>query len=77
MINSPSQWYDAYVFDLDGTIYLGDELLPGARRLIERLRAEGKAVSAALDETVRRGLSDAEAATLEELLRRVQENLEA
>ncbi|WP_336250879.1 HAD-IIA family hydrolase [Stomatohabitans albus] len=31
-------WYDAYVFDLDGTIYLGDELLPGARELIDTLR---------------------------------------
>lgn len=36
-----------------------------------------EAVSATLDSAVRRGLSDAEAATLEELLRRVQENLEA
>ena len=36
-----------------------------------------EAVSAALDGAVRRGLSDAEAATLEGLLRRVQENLEA
>jgi HAD superfamily hydrolase (TIGR01450 family) len=50
---SASQWrgatvadrlYDAYVFDQDGTIYLGDELLPGAKRLIEQLRARGKAV---------------------------------
>lgn len=32
--------YDAYVFDLDGTIYLGDELLPGAKRLIDTLRAQ-------------------------------------
>jgi 4-nitrophenyl phosphatase len=32
------------VFDLDGTIYLGDELLPGARRLVEALRARGAAV---------------------------------
>ncbi len=30
--------YDAYVFDMDGTIYLGDEFLPGAKRLIEELR---------------------------------------
>jgi 4-nitrophenyl phosphatase len=30
--------YRAYLFDLDGTVYLGDELLPGARRLIEALR---------------------------------------
>jgi ribonucleotide monophosphatase NagD (HAD superfamily) len=26
------------VFDLDGTIYLGDELLPGAKRLVLKLR---------------------------------------
>lgn len=29
------------VFDLDGTIYLGDGLLPGARRLIQTLRDTG------------------------------------
>lgn len=34
----PTELYDAYVFDLDGTIYLGDDLLPGAKRLIEELR---------------------------------------
>ena len=31
--------YLGYIFDLDGTIYLGDELLPGAHRLITELRA--------------------------------------
>lgn len=36
--------YDVYVFDLDGTIYLGDDLLPGAKRLIEALRDRGRAV---------------------------------
>jgi ribonucleotide monophosphatase NagD (HAD superfamily) len=36
--------YDAYVFDLDGTIYLGDELLPGAKRLIDALGDLGRAV---------------------------------
>ncbi|HEV2871102.1 MAG TPA: HAD family hydrolase, partial [Actinomycetota bacterium] len=36
--------YRAYLFDLDGTVYLGDQLLPGARRLIEGLRARGLAV---------------------------------
>ena len=35
---SPERLYDGYVFDLDGTIYLGDELLPGARRLVLTLR---------------------------------------
>jgi HAD superfamily hydrolase (TIGR01450 family) len=40
----PDRIYAAYVFDLDGTIYLGDELLPGARRLVETLREHGAAV---------------------------------
>lgn len=35
---APDRFYDAYVFDMDGTIYLGDDLLPGAARMIEELR---------------------------------------
>jgi 4-nitrophenyl phosphatase len=38
MYQVPDHLYQAYAFDLDGTIYLGDHLLPGARRLIEALR---------------------------------------
>ncbi len=34
--------YDAYIFDLDGTVYLGDVLLPTASRTIAALRALGK-----------------------------------
>ena len=34
--------YSAYLFDLDGTIYLGDMLLPGAAETIAGLRAAGK-----------------------------------
>jgi len=34
----PTQFHEAYVFDLDGTIYLGEELLPGAARMIHELR---------------------------------------
>ena len=34
----PTELHQAYVFDLDGTIYLGDHLLPGAARLIGELR---------------------------------------
>jgi HAD superfamily hydrolase (TIGR01450 family) len=30
--------YEGYIFDLDGTVYLGDELLPGAFELITTLR---------------------------------------
>src|SRR5258708_21629454 len=40
----PNRLYDAYIFDLDGTIYLDDELLPGAQRLVTELRARGKTV---------------------------------
>ena len=38
MAGRPTRLYEAYVFDMDGTIYLGDELLPGAARLITELR---------------------------------------
>ena len=41
---APEELYEGYVFDLDGTIYLGDELLPGAKRLILKLRELGKRV---------------------------------
>ena len=40
----PDRLYQGYAFDLDGTIYLGDQLLPGARRLVEELRSRGVAV---------------------------------
>ena len=41
---APDRLYKGYVFDLDGTIYLGDELLPGAKRLVLKLRELGKRV---------------------------------
>lgn len=34
--------YDAYIFDLDGTVYLGEALLPHAGETIMRLRQRGK-----------------------------------
>ena len=43
-LRSPDRLYEGYVFDLDGTIYLGDELLPGAKRLIPKLRELEKRV---------------------------------
>jgi len=33
---------DGYVFDLDGTLYLGEGLLPGAARLLAELRRREK-----------------------------------
>ena len=44
LLKVPDRLYEGYIFDLDGTIYLGDELLPGAKRLIETLREKGKKV---------------------------------
>lgn len=38
----PTQLYDAYIFDLDGTVYLGDHLLPTAFDTISRMRRLGK-----------------------------------
>ncbi|WP_058301598.1 HAD-IIA family hydrolase [Gorillibacterium timonense] len=40
----PSWDFDAYFFDLDGTIYLEDRLLPGVERTLAHLRKEGKRV---------------------------------
>lgn len=34
----PEEFCQAYVFDLDGTIYLGEELLPGVQRMLGELR---------------------------------------
>ena len=42
MTTRPTQFYDAYVFDLDGTVYLGDVLLPNAQRAITAIRTQGK-----------------------------------
>ncbi|MGD9497496.1 MAG: HAD-IIA family hydrolase [Armatimonadota bacterium] len=36
--------YDGYLFDLDGTIYLGEELIPGADRVVAGLRERGARV---------------------------------
>lgn len=37
--------YDGYIFDLDGTIYLGDQLLPAAAELLATLRTEGRSIA--------------------------------
>ena len=39
LLRRPEEIFDGYAFDLDGTLYLGDGLLPGAARLIEAIRA--------------------------------------
>ncbi len=36
--------YKGYIFDLDGTIYLGEQLIPGVREMMLRLQAAGRGV---------------------------------
>jgi phosphoglycolate/pyridoxal phosphate phosphatase family enzyme len=36
--------YRGFIFDLDGTVYLGERLLPGAKAVIPALRADGRRV---------------------------------
>ena len=36
--------YEGYIFDLDGTVYLGERLIPGARETVARLRLAGRRV---------------------------------
>ena len=40
----PIPSFDGYIFDLDGTVYLGETLLPGASATIAWLRADGRRV---------------------------------
>jgi NagD protein len=44
MSRRPLRIYRGYAVDLDGTVYLGDTLLPGADRAVEALRRSGARV---------------------------------
>ena len=41
ILRRPDRFYDGYVFDLDGTVYLGNALLPGAAEAIAAIRERG------------------------------------
>lgn len=36
--------YDTFLFDCDGVLWSGDDLIPGAASVLEKLRAQGKQV---------------------------------
>ena len=36
--------FKGFIFDLDGTVYLGERLIPGAERVVRLLREGGKKV---------------------------------
>jgi NagD protein len=40
-LRRPERLFDGYALDLDGTIYLGDALLPGAAATVRRIRRSG------------------------------------
>src|SRR5215470_6092873 len=42
VLRPPHRVFDGYVIDLDGTVYLGEEPLPGAVDVLARLRAAGR-----------------------------------
>lgn len=41
VLRRPGRTFRGYAFDLDGTVYLGDALLPGAAAAIRRIRERG------------------------------------
>ncbi|CAN5456635.1 HAD-IIA family hydrolase [soil metagenome] len=45
VLRRPERWFGGYVFDLDGTLYLGDHLLPGAEATVAAIRAHGSRVA--------------------------------
>lgn len=52
--------YEAYVFDLDGTVYLDDRTTPGAREALAWVRARGAAVAFLTNNPLRRGTAYAD-----------------
>lgn len=53
LVSRPEEIFDGYVFDLDGTVYLGDDLLPGSARLLTALRELGRRVAFASNNPTR------------------------
>ena len=43
-MRAPDRVFDGYVFDLDGTVYLGDKLLPGAKETLGELKRLSRVV---------------------------------
>lgn len=44
-LRRPTRRFGGYVFDLDGTLYLGDQLLPGAAQTVASIREHGGRVA--------------------------------
>ena len=53
MIRRPERLFEAYIFDIDGTVCLGEELIAGAGEAIRELRARGKRTAFLSNNTTR------------------------
>jgi HAD superfamily hydrolase (TIGR01450 family) len=53
LLRRPEELFDGYVFDLDGTLYLGESLLPGAARLLRALRELDRGIAFASNNPTR------------------------
>ncbi|MDD5468319.1 MAG: HAD-IIA family hydrolase [Anaerolineales bacterium] len=53
-LRPPNRLYDAYLIDLDGTVYRGERLLPGAGETLQRLRGMGRRLVFLTNEAARR-----------------------
>jgi NagD protein len=45
VLRRPTRHFGGYIFDLDGTLYLGDDLLPGAAQTVAAIRTAGGRVA--------------------------------
>lgn len=53
-VKLPTRLYQAYLVDLDGTVYRGERLLPGAGETLQRLRELGRKIVFLTNEAARR-----------------------
>jgi NagD protein len=59
-LRRPERFFDGYALDLDGTVYLGDALLPGAAETVARIRAAGSRLDFLTNNPLRPAASYAE-----------------
>ena len=62
-LRPPPRIFGGYALDLDGTVYLGDDLLPGAARTVQQIRAAGKRLVFLTNNPLRSAASYAERLT--------------
>jgi ribonucleotide monophosphatase NagD (HAD superfamily) len=59
-VSAPAAEYDGFLIDLDGTVWVGDDLIPGAVEAIGALAAAGKEIVFVTNDSRRTGAGLAE-----------------